>query len=150
LLGPRRRARSAAKMCNGKRLSELCHEPLLAESSSRFNFCMERFCYFDKQYFGGRLGDYRVRVRFDLDLGFIEPHDHLERCSIDLSTREIFLPATRVGGYLQIEYLLIKLMAHASTATTADDDPRFLAEMQRLTDLGAPVIKREDASKASR
>jgi hypothetical protein len=123
-----------------ERVQELCEELHRAEDTAASERYGVRLHQFNKEYFEGRLGDCRVRVVFDLDFWMREPASTLQRSHIDLTERQIILGLTH-DGHRVMEAQLLHHLAHASTSTTADDDPRWLQEMERLRDLGAPLIE---------
>jgi hypothetical protein len=123
-----------------ERVRELCEELHRFENTTQSEWYGVRFYQFNREYFDGRLGDYRVRVGYDVDFWLTEPLEELQRSHIDLGEREIILGATQDGGHI-MEVQLLHHMAHAATGTSTDDDPRWLQEMERLRDLGAPVVE---------
>ena len=92
-----------------------------------------------KEYFGGRLGDYRVRVVYDISFWTEEPRVEDLLSHIDLLGRQIILAFTQNASWQRMECELIHHMAHAATGTTTDDDSRWVEEMARLKAAGAPV-----------
>lgn len=63
----------------------------------------------------------------------------LQRSHVDVARPQIILAVTQVAGPHGMECQLIHHMAHAATGTFTDDDSRWLQEMKRLSDRGAPA-----------
>lgn len=74
-----------------ERVLELCEEIHRSEDTAASGWYAVRLHQFNKEYFGGRLGDYRVRVVYEVDFWITEPLDELQRSHIDLVKREIIL-----------------------------------------------------------
>ena len=92
---------------------------------------------FNQKYFSGRLDRYQVQVIFDLYTLADEP----EQGSLSSFNGLIQIEERRIYiRYREIEHMreiLIHEMAHA--ATSGDHDERWLNEMVRLQQAGAPV-----------
>jgi hypothetical protein len=121
-----------------ERVRALCEELHRSEDLGQSEWYGARFYQFNKQYFDGRLVDYRIRVVYDVRFWINEPEDKPQSSYTDLVGRQILQPVTQ-AGHESMEIQLIHHMAHAATGTTADDDNRWLEEMARLKAAGAPV-----------
>jgi hypothetical protein len=126
-----------------ERVLALCQELHRAEDPAQSEWYGVRLRQFNKKYFGGCLGDYRVRVVYDIGFWASEPDTGDLLSHIDLAGKEIILARTQNVSSHGMECELIHHMAHAATKTTTHDDERWLQEMKRVTDLGAPVSKDE-------
>lgn len=121
------------------RVRALCEELHRAEDSARSEWYSVRLCQFSKQYFDGRLKDYRLRVVYDVSFWTQEPRADVQLGHIDLAGRQIILAFTQNASWYRMECALIHHMAHAATGTTMDDDKRWMQEMARLKSAGASI-----------
>jgi hypothetical protein len=83
---------------------------------------------------------------YDVDFWSTESHEGLRVAYVDLAKRQIMLPVIEGRSSHLMECILTQMMAHASTGTTSNKDFRFMAEMERLAALGAPVWRGEEDS----
>lgn len=124
-----------------ERVLELCTELHRSRDSAQSEQYAVRFHQFNKEYFGGGLETYRIRAVYDGSFWINEHDNDVPRSQIDLQGKQIILGLTHCSSFCEMDRLLIHHMAHASTGTTADDDSRWVQEMKRLSDLGAPVFE---------
>ena len=128
----------------------LCEEIQHSEIPEQSAIFQETFERFNRQYFAGRLPDYKVLVVYDVW------YWETERCGfpavlapaagstgfIDFSARQIFVRF--MGQFtlgMTMEGHLIHEMAHA--ATDGGHGKNWKAEMARLKELGAPITDRD-------
>jgi hypothetical protein len=123
-----------------KRVKRLIWDVHHSQSLSESSDYTLTFYRFNDQYFGGRLEFYSVRAVFDTDSWAGKSHNDQHRSHIDLANKEIILTISYSDTH-SMESELLHLTAHIAVGTTADDDGGWLAEMERLRKLGAPVFK---------
>jgi len=119
---------------------DLCEEIQKADLPVESYRFQELFRKFNDLYFGGRLPPYRIQVVYDVNCWANEYYfngiglEEFSSAYIDIPKRRIFLrwSDSNMEGYLSHE------MGHA--ATSGDHDDAWYAEMQRLQELGAPVL----------
>jgi hypothetical protein len=125
------------------RVRALCEEIQRSEIPAQSALFQEMFQTFNRQYFAGRLPDYRILVVYDVW------YWETERCGyppffppaaeahgfIDFDGRQIFIRF--LAGVLTMPQTLIHEMAHA--ATDGDHGDNWKGEMSRLKLLGAPT-----------
>jgi hypothetical protein len=128
---------------SAERVLVLCQELHRSEDPARSEWYGVTLHQFNKRYFDGRLGDYRVRVVYDTGFWTSQSRAGDLLSHIDLAGREIILAFTQNASWHQMECELIHQMAHAATGSSTDHGDRWLQEMKRLKDLGAPVSEED-------
>jgi hypothetical protein len=114
----------------------LCEKLHREEDPGQSAWYTVRFRQLDKLYFDGHLGDYRVRAVYDIGFWWSE-NGH-----IDLAGRQIFLPVIMGASPRDMDHMLTEQMVNVVTGATTNDS-KWLAEMERLRSMGAPVFKED-------
>lgn len=129
---------SLCKALGKKRVLELCKRVHHSEEPGQSEWYQVRFNQFNKEFFGGDLPTFRIRVVYEVPHAMSDAGRGPQSSAINLERREIFLRLSQAGVH-HMECELVHHMAHASTETDVDDDPKWLQEMERLRALGAPI-----------
>jgi hypothetical protein len=125
------------------RVRALCNEIQYSEIPEQSAFFQEMFRTFNRQYFAGRLPDYRILVVYDVWYWETErlrippcfPPANEAHGFIDFAGRQILIRF--LAGPVTMPQTLIHEMAHA--ATDGDHGDNWKDEMSRLKLLGAPT-----------
>jgi hypothetical protein len=134
------------RQCYGQQYIEAVAQSLLgADIVSLSAQYTQRFAEFNSRYFGNQLPKYEVRVVFDLHTVANEPVYGGSVSGGLIRFEERFIYIRYTNDHLMIE-TLVHEMVHA--ATSGEHDDRWLEEMKRLHESGAPVADCEFAAEA--
>jgi len=119
------------------RLLALCKVVLESSDPTESVRLQKLFQIYNAEYFAEQLRHYSVLAVYDVCHWQGNPGGDVTSGHTDHARSRIFIGMTKHRAALPS--LLLHHMAHALTATSYPNDEQWIAEMQRLRDLGAPV-----------
>jgi len=119
------------------RVRDLCEVIQYAEVPEASARLRERFRIFNQTYFSVSLPEYEVRVVNDIRLPGEQAASEPTSGHVDFGSGIIFIAHTRDDF---MSDALLHHMAHVATGTNEDTEELWIAEMERLKTLAAPLL----------